>query len=426
MNMFGLSSGTNKTLTGVRKLPFNPATPLKLFVDINSCFATVEQQYNPNLRGKPVAVAAYTGPSGCIVAPSIEAKQLGIKTGMLVKQATEIYPQITVIEPDPPKYRTVHKKLHKVLRAYTPKVIPRSIDEFCIDIANTPAQKTGAIETAKSIKQHITTEVGDWITVSIGIGPNEFLAKTASNLQKPDGLRQINHRNHQKVFKSLALTDLCGIKAGNASRLATGKIFTVMDLCNADIKHLCTAFNSIEGYYWHLKIRGWDLQQPSPTKTKKSFGNSFAIPGKLAKKEHLAPILHKLTQKTAARLRKEGYKARSFRLNITYKDGTSWKSHKNTKKYLDQSAQIYRTMFTLLTECPHQKPVKNLAETCFNLAKTSTTQLEIFDSLPENRKTQALENVMDQINSKYGDMTIKPAQLLEAEDFADDRISFGK
>ena len=434
MNSFGYSSGTlrsqnnppiNSTqITGIKKIPFNKSKPYKLFIDINSCFATVEQQYNPKLRGKPIAIAAYTGPSGCVIAPSIEAKTYGIKTGMRVYEAQQKYPKLIIMEPDPPKYRKTHQQIKKILNTHTPKVIPKSIDEFVIDIEKTPAQRKGTVQTAKSIKQDIKEQVGEWITVSIGIGPNIFLSKMASELEKPDGLQIINYKNHIQVYSKLKLTDLKGIKSGNASRLAAKNIFTVLDLYNANIETLCSAFKSISGYYWHLRIRGHEIDN-TPPKSKKSMGNSYAIPGKIKEKEELAPILYKLVEKTAVRLRKEGYQARGFGLSIKYRDGTSWKDHKTTEKYTNNTQEIYKIFYRLLKKCPHKKPVRILAEACFHLTKSDNKQLKLFDPL-ENKRKSKLQKTVDKINKKFGDFTIKSGEILKAKDAAPDRIGFGK
>ncbi|MFH1648871.1 MAG: DNA polymerase IV, partial [Patescibacteria group bacterium] len=197
------------------RLPFNPKPSTIMHVDINSCFATIEQQANPSLRGKPVAVAAFDSPSGCILASSIEAKKLGIKTGFRVKEGKLICPDLIVLEPDPPKYRDVHLKLRNLLRTYTENVIPKSIDEFVLNLEGYPAYKKGMFSVGKEIKKRIKNEVGEWITVSVGVGPNRFLAKTASGLNRPDGLDEINENNHVEVFRSLKLTDLCGIAERN-------------------------------------------------------------------------------------------------------------------------------------------------------------------------------------------------------------------
>lgn len=122
-------------------LPFNPKSPAIMHIDLNSCFATIEQQANPKLRGKPIAVAAYVGPSGCIVAPSVEAKRLGIKVGMRVKDGRMIYKNLIVLPPDPQKYRNVHLGLKKILADYTDKITPKSIDEFSLNLEGCPAFK---------------------------------------------------------------------------------------------------------------------------------------------------------------------------------------------------------------------------------------------------------------------------------------------
>jgi DNA polymerase IV len=118
-------------------LALNHNPPRIMHVDLNSCFATIEQQANPLLQGKPIVVAAYDSPRGCVVAPSIEAKEYGIKTGMSVSDARLLYPKVIVRTPDPPKYRWVHLKFRKIFQDYSPDVSPKSIDEAVIDLTHT-------------------------------------------------------------------------------------------------------------------------------------------------------------------------------------------------------------------------------------------------------------------------------------------------
>jgi len=176
-----------------------------MHIDLNSCFATIEQQANPLLRGKPIAVAAFKSPGGCILAPSIEAKRYGIKTGMRVKEGKMLYQDLIVLEPDPWKYRNVHLSLRKILETYTNDVAPKSIDEFVLNLEGFPAMRKGLINVGNEIKKRIREEVGDWLKVSIGIAPNRYLAKTAAGLKKPDGLETINFENYAQVYESLEL-----------------------------------------------------------------------------------------------------------------------------------------------------------------------------------------------------------------------------
>src|SRR3989338_8410898 len=122
---------------------FNKSEPTIMHIDLNSCFASVEQQANPLLRGKPIVVAAYITQSGCILAASIEAKVLGVKTGMRVKEGKMICPRLIVLPPDPDKYRQVHRKLKKLLQSYSERIVPKSIDEFVIDMEGLPVEEVG-------------------------------------------------------------------------------------------------------------------------------------------------------------------------------------------------------------------------------------------------------------------------------------------
>jgi DNA polymerase IV len=135
-------------------LPFNHNAPTIMMVDLNSAFATCEQQANPFLRGKPIVVAAYNSPNGCVVAPSIEAKRYGIKTGMTVRDARLLYPPVIVRTPDPAKYRAVHLQFRRIFRDYSPDVTPKSIDEAVIDLTDTLCLYKGSIvDLGREIKK---------------------------------------------------------------------------------------------------------------------------------------------------------------------------------------------------------------------------------------------------------------------------------
>ena len=161
-------------------LNFNPRPSTILHIDLNSCFATIEQQANPHLRGKPIAVAAYTTPNGCILAPSVEAKRFGIRTGMRVRDGKHLYPNLIVLSSDPWKYRNVHWKLRNLISKYTNDFEPKSIDEFVLNLKGYPCLRNEMLEVGNEIKRKIKKEIGEWLTVSIGISTNTYLAKVAA------------------------------------------------------------------------------------------------------------------------------------------------------------------------------------------------------------------------------------------------------
>lgn len=401
-------------------LPFNSKQPTLIHIDLNSCFATIEQQANPRLRGKPIAVAAYVGPSGCILAPSIEAKKLGIRTGFKVKKGKMLCSDLIVLPPDPNKYRDIHLKLRAILEGYTDCITPKSIDEFVLDLADSPAFKKGILEVSKEIKQRIKREIGEWLTVSVGIGPNRFLAKTAAGLHKPDGLDVIDYNNYLKIYQNLSLIDLCGIKTRNAIRLNNMGIFTVLDFYDSPIWKLKAAFESINGYYWYLRLHGWEIDDiPSQ---RASFGNSFALPKPFVTSEELAPILQKLVEKMGYRMRKAGYKARGVHLSIIYRDFDYWHIGASMPDFIFDSKDIYKAIFKLLLKCPYQKAVRQLAASVFNLQKNIYTQMSLLEDLIIKEK---LVRAVDNINERWGNFVITPATMMSTEGLVPDRISFG-
>jgi len=393
-----------------------------MHIDFNSCFATIEQQANPLLRGKPIVVAAYASPGGCILAPSIEAKKMGIKTGMRVYEAKKIDPKIIVLPPDPWKYRNVHIALRKIVSFYTTKADPKSIDEFVLNLEGFPILRSMNMHSlARQIKDRIKREIGEWTTVSIGIAPNRFLAKLASGLHKPDGLDEINSDNYMEVFSGLSLTDLCGIKVRNIIRLNSVGIYSVLDFHKADLTTLKTAFNSIISYYWYLRLRGWEIDVFNSKRS--SYGNSFVLPKPLTSLSELSPVLTKLVEKMTYRLRRAGYKTRGVHLAISYKDGTFWHKGVGIDREVFDSREIYKYAFKILCHSPFKKPVRELFVSCFSLCKNNSLQLNMFEDVVKNR---ALICSLDKINSRWGDFVVNPARMfLGEEQWVPDRIAFG-
>lgn len=407
-------------LTTLQEIVFNPCLPTIMHLDLNSCFATIEQQANPFLRGKPIVVAAYNSPRGCILAPSIEAKTFGIKTGMRVFEAQKLCSNLLILPPDPWKYRNVHLSLRKLVNEYTDKFTPRSIDEFVLDFSGMPALKKGMISIGKEIKNRIKKELGDWLSVSIGIGPNRFLAKTAAGLKKPDGLEEINKENYLGIYLGLTLTDLCGIAKKNEARLNKFNIKTVLDFYNADLQLIKTAFHSIIGYDWYLRLRGWEIDDGIQKRS--SYGNSFSLPKPFFKLEDLSPILQKLVEKSSFRLKSAGYKTQGVHLGILYRNGVYWHKGKKLKKIIFETRDIFREALNLLKESPYQTPVANLAVSYFSLKEDNSSQLEIFEDV---FKKERLSLALDKINKRWGNFAISSARMIKAKDLIQDRIAFG-
>lgn len=416
-------------------IDFNPAPPTVMHVDINSCFATIEQQANPMLRGKPVVVAAYTTGNGCILTSSVEAKKLGIKTGMTVRDARYIYPRLTVLPPDPDKYRVVNKKLTTLLSSYTPQIRVESIDEMVLDLKNTPAYAQSnlnqMIAIAKEIKQRIRNEIGEWITVSIGISTNRYLAKVASGLEKPDGLRWITRDTIEQILFGMKLEDLYGIKDGNASRLRRVRIYTPMQMFVASPDVLARGFHSIVGYHWWNKLHGWDILTNSGTpfaegyggSQKKSFGQSYALPvAYMPSDSRLWQIVAQLVSKMARRLRQDRSSAYSISISLSFIDHTHWHAHESTDISLFSDIDFYKRIIHLLDTAP-DKGIRIVAVTSFHLKKDLYAQQLLFDE--DNRKIH-LTKALDAVYDRFGVGLVTSARMLAMERKVQDRIAFGK
>lgn len=394
----------------------NPATVMH--VDINSCFATVEQQANPLYRGKPLAVAAYVEPHGCILAASTEAKKLGIKTGMRVGDAQNIYRPLIVLPPDPEKYRFVNRQLRTLLGSYSPDVSVESIDEMVMKLQ----QETYDMRhVAQEIKLRIKKEIGEWITVSIGIAPNRYLAKVASGLNKPDGLDVIDKESIETIFSRLQLEDLCGIKEGNATRLRVAGITTPVDMLAVSPKTLQLAFRSIVGYHWWMRLHGY--QEEVRNDVQKSFGQSHALGSPRSPDDpRLWQILSQLVMKMARRLRKDEFTASGVGVSLQFVNHVHWRLQQTTQAKIFTDADFYQRAKMLLLKAPIQ-PVRILAVTCFDLTADLYAQQSLF---AEGHRNVAITRAIDAIQERFGPFVVRTGRMLSMNENVRDRIAFGK
>jgi len=404
------------------ELRINKNIPLIMHIDLNSCFATIEQQANPLLRGKPIVVAAYETPNGCVLAPSIEAKRLGIKTGMRVKEARLLCPDVIVRSSDPEKYRDVHQKFKKIFTDYSDIVVPKSIDEAVIDFRSMERLKLDLVEIAKEIKQRMKKEIGEWIICSVGISVNRFLAKLAASLHKPDGLDLINHKNIEKIYGAITLLDLNGINLRFQARLNAYGIFTPLDFLNAECETLQkNVFKSVLGRQWYERIRGYEVDDVE-FKTK-SIGQEYALKEWTSDPRKICPMLMKLCEKMGRRLRRKSFIARGIHVGMIYRDGTYWHRARLTGEQMYTTMELYRNALLIYNQQPEIKAITKISVSCYDLSSNTKAQMTLFDiDVSKQRKTA---NAMDDINHRYGEFVITPALMMGMKDTILDRVPFG-
>jgi DNA polymerase IV len=257
-----------------KNLPFEVAKrPLKsLFLDLNAYFASVEQQEDPSLRGRPVAVVPTMADSTSVIAASYEAKRYGIKCGTKVGDARLACPDLVVITGQHKAYTAYHKRIIKACEQVLPVDKVCSIDEMRFVLLGSESSPGAARDLALQMKKSIRENVGEYITSSIGIAPNHFLSKLATDMQKPDGLVIIQSDDLPHRLYNLELTDFCGINRRMKIRLNAAGIFSVQQMMEASKGELTRAFGSILGEKYWFQLRGQDIDEPE--RPQKSLGHS--------------------------------------------------------------------------------------------------------------------------------------------------------
>jgi DNA polymerase-4 len=404
-------------------LPVNPEQPQILHIDLNSCFATVEQQARPLLRGRPLAVTNRLTKNACVVAASYEAKALGVKVGMGFAEAKLLAPDLIMVETDPPKYHYVYKKLIKIMRSYSPNIGMKSIDEGVIDFHGTRANINSRplIVIGQEIKQRLRDEVGSWMKCNVGIAPNRFLAKTAASLHKPDGLDIITSKNLRQTLSTLELTDLTGIAARNQARLNAAGIYLPLQFLDAPSDVLVRkVFHSVCGEDWYKRLRGWEVDDIEYST--KTVGRQFVMDEWRPSDDTLYSRLSHLCETTAMKLRFRNLAARGVHLYLLYANGDVWYERRMFKTPASSGSDVYRRALLLFNNRPRGDFVRMMAISCYKLEPSNTNQVSL---LEEINKEVWLTEAMDTINHQYGEFTITYASTLHAKGLIKQKIPFG-
>jgi DNA polymerase-4 len=400
----------------------NTAEPLLMHIDLNSCFAMMEQQAHPHLRGVPVGVAANVSPGGCVISPSYEAKRLGIKVGFRVRDALEVCPDMVILPPDPDLYFDAHARFVKIFRTYSPSVTPKSIDEAVIDFSGTPAlRRAGLIEIGTEIKKRMKDELGEFVTCNIGIGTNRFLAKTAAGLNKPDGMDVITYENLEEVYSGLTLRDLCGINYRFEARLNNWGIYSPLEFLQAPLWKLHKqVFQSVGGYYWYLRLRGFEID--AVEFGRKSYGQSYALHYFTADTHELSKLLMKLCEKMGRRLRRSGSFARGISVFCGFRPGSWHESKLFPGRNLYATLDLFEAAMQLLAHRPLGLKATHIAVSCYDLAPVSAIPTPLFTT-PETFRIR-LAAYLDAINDKWGEYTVHPATMMNMQDQIIKRVPF--
>ncbi|HET7465911.1 MAG TPA: hypothetical protein VFL29_04545 [Candidatus Dormibacteraeota bacterium] len=409
------------------ELGLNLADPATLVVDLNCAFASIEQQHEPSLRGRPVAIGAYGVDAATIVSSSREARDLGIKTGMKVFEAKAIYPAIVIREPNPPLYRAASDRLIEIMERHSPDVLRMSIDEASLNLAGTPdLKKLGPEGVGRAIKRAIRAEIGECVTCSVGVSTSIWMAKQASNLDKRDGLQRIDHTNLISVFERLQLTDLSGIAEATARRLAKAGIFTPIDFLRATNSRLRNAgmHDEVAGG-WARRLRGFEVGAFEHA-ARKSYSHSHVMSRATSSQKDLEELLMRLSDMVGRRLRASGRRGRVVSIGVVYRPDVGHFSRQATlHEPVATGDEIYQAARKLLAARDPRLLVGTLGVGLSGLIEGDEGQLDLFKASAPPPRKEKLEAAVDTIRDRFGEDAMQRSRLLGRAPVVRDRIAFG-
>jgi DNA polymerase IV len=408
------------------ELGLNTAEPATLVIDLNCAFASIEQQHDPALRGRPLAIAAYATDAATIVSSSREARDLGIKTGMRVFEAKAIFPAVIVREPNPPLYRSASDKLMEIIERHTPDVLRMSIDEASLNLAGTPdLKKLGPEGVGRAVKVAIREEIGACVTASVGVSTSIWMAKQASNLDKRDGLQRIDHTNLVSVFERLQLTDLSGIANAGARRLSRAGIVSPVQFLRATPARLRLAgMHSEVARGWSMRLRGFEVSGFGVTR-RKSYSHSHVMARATASQRDLEELLMRLSDMVGRRLRAAGRRGRVVSVGVVYRpDEGRFSKQAKQPEPISTGDEIYQAALKLLAARDPRRTVGTLGVGLSDLVDGAAGQLDLFGQATPPRK-QRLEAAVDALRDRFGEDAVQRSRLLGRAPVVRDRIAFG-
>ena len=390
-----------------------------LLVDFNSYFASVEQQVEPRLRGKPLGVVPMFADTTVCIAASVEAKQFGVKTGTKVGDAKKLCPGIELVLARHELYIDFHHRAVAAVDSVVPVRAVLSIDEMDCELTGRWREKERAIAIAKKVKATLAAQLGECLRTSIGIGPNTFIAKTGSDMVKPDGLVVIEKAELPERLFDLEVRALSGVGKQMEKRLKRQGIHTVRDLAAKSRDEMRAIWGGIGGDIMHDRIRG--EQQHDVGNDTSSISHSSVLGPERRNPDDAFAVLNRLTQKAAMRLRKAAFYAGRLTVDLKYLDGSHWQ---HEMRLVDTQDTV--TFLHALEKIWAKRPKDRRTILRVGMAYS--------DFVPEARhtgslfaaegKSKSLYSALDKLNARFGKQAVYFASAHKARDRGGLHIAF--
>lgn len=383
-------------------------TPMRsLYIDMNSFFASVEQQEDPSLRGRPLGITAIEAESGACVAASYEAKAFGVKTGTRVYDARRMCPGIVFRPSRHRLYVRVNQKIAAVIDQLAELEAVRSVDEFQVALGGRTSELSAALDLGRQLKAAIRTQVGSELRCSIGIGPNHLLAKIAGKLEKPDGLQWLAPENMPDRIAHLKLDDLPGISRGIVAKLHRAAVWGIPELFALDPRHARQIWHSVEGERFVRALQGMDI--PLQPTQRNGYGNSKVLAPRYRSPKGAKLVTRWLIEKAVERMRRDGYCARQFSLMIRFDNHYGWSRRQTCSP--SQDTRLFLGIFEGLWQLIPRgqgRIVLSVGVHLGNILPLSDRPGELFLPLEPGRQNAAehLSQVVDRLNRRYGQRVI--------------------
>ncbi len=337
-----------------------------LHIDMDAFYASVEQMDNPELKGKPIAVGG-SKERGVVAAASYEARKFGVRSAMPSSQAYRLCKHITFVRPRFERYKEISNQVREIFNRYTDLIEPLSLDEAYLDVTENKKNIFFATQIAIEIRQAIKDEIG--LTASAGVSFNKFLAKIASDINKPDGLTIITPQKAEAFIDQLDISKFIGIGKVTAQKMMQKGIFTGAHLKSKDLAFLTKHFGKSGTYYYNM-VRLKDNRPVNPNRIRKTVGVENTFFDDVKTLDEAKQYLEKLTESLAKRMYKSKAKGKTLTLKVKYHDFTQITRSKTFSFYISKKFNIHDGWTQILDE--HNimtKPIRLLGLSISNLER---------------------------------------------------------
>ena len=407
--------------------PTDNDLPLRwLYVDFNSYFASVEQQFRPELRDKPIIVVPVDSDYTSAIAASYEAKAYGISTGTRVVDAKKRCPDIICVMAQHDLYVRTHEQIVEEVHKHIPVEKVCSIDEVACSLMRNEQSVAAVTDIARRVKAGLAKHIGAYVRCSIGVAPNKYLAKVATDLKKPDGFTILKANEIETRLFDLQLHDLPGIGRNMEARLHKHGIFTVPQLWQLSPKHMRAIWHSVWGEKLWYMLRGHNI--PDLETNRSTVGHSHVLAPELRPVGEAYYVMRRLTMKAASRLRRLGYDARSMHIAVRDDEGRRFQLDTRFPAASDTHFMLHvmHALWKALLTQHNIKRVKKVSVSMHGLTKREESeQLVLLDDAERHVKQDKVSTAMDAINQRFGRDTILQGMLpSQGKGFSGTKVAF--